>query len=218
MQASGFHSVRMRLPGRYGARRVARPLVVIGGMLALVSSLGSVHASLHKCIDMHGNVGYTDTFCLGQTPRDGSAQSNAPAKLTAKQIQAMMAASDQAARRLDVDAMMGFFADDAQIEIVTRRGKRTGRRTLHKRELAAIAKRHRDDYSGYTLRREDMLIDITPSGTQAEVRSTLIESWREGAQTVTMTTEAQNLIELRDGKPQIVYAYTITNPGAIRRR
>ena len=129
-----------------------------------------------------------------------------------------MAASDQATKRLDVDAMMRFFADDAQIEIVTRVGKRTGRRSLRKRELAAIAKRHRDDFAGYTLRRERMLIDITPSGTQAEVRSTLIESWREGVQTVTKTTEEQNLIELRDGKPQIVYAYTITNTGAIQRR
>jgi hypothetical protein len=218
MPLSAFHIVRIRCAGRGTA--VLRPVAVFGGVLVLASSLGSAHASAHKCLDVHGNVGYTDTFCLGQAPRNDAepVRDTATARLTTKQIQTMMAASDQATRRLDVDAMMRFFADDAQIEMVTRVGKRTGRRSLRKRELAAIAKRHRDDFAGYTLRRERMLIDITPSGTQAEVRSTLIESWREGAQTVTKTTEEQNLIELRDGKPQIVYAYTITNAGAVQRR
>jgi len=211
MRLGAFRSSRTRHAGLSSAIKTPQFVALLGGMLVLATPVASSCASLHKCLDAHGNVGYSDTFCAGQRPQDSLAPAQRTAILTSKQIQAMLAASDQATARLDVEKMMSFFSDDARIEIVVRKGNRTGRRTLRKRELAQMAKRHKDDTSGYSLRREGMLIDITPSGTQAEVRSTLIQTWRAGDHAVTMTSDEQHLIEVRDGKPQIVYAYTITN-------
>lgn len=68
------------------------------------------------------------------------------------------------------------------------------------------------------MRREKLAIDIASSGMQAETRSTVIEDWRQNGQPVTMTSEEQNLIELRDDKLQIVHSYVTTDGGPSERR
>lgn len=168
--------------------------------------------AMTKCVDAQGRVSYSDTLC---PTRVLQAQDDAGSgrKITKREVEAMIAASDQAQRRFDVDAMMSFFADDAQIEVVVRSGHRTGRRALRKPELAVIAKRHRDDFTDYKFQRQNTLIEISPNGMQAEVRSTLIETWRSGGQMVTMTSEEQDLLELRNGKLRVVQAYSITDGG-----
>src|SRR4249919_3608733 len=131
---------------------------------------------------------------------------------------AMIAASDDATRRMDVDKIMSYYAEDATIELVIRVGRRTGRQFMRKKELAAIARRHKDDVKEYHMRRENLAIDVTSTGTQAEMRSTVIEDWRDNGRPVTMTSEEQHLIEMRDGKLQIVHSHVISDGGPKERR
>jgi len=204
-------------------RRVAARLSGMGtataGMVLLILTHVPADASLHKCVDADGKTTYSDALCPGSrhSERPGAAPDSSR-RISSKQIEAMIAASDEAARRMDLDQIMSYYAEDATIEMVTRVGHRTGRQFMRKKELAAIAKRHKDDVTEYRMRREKVIIDIAPTGTQAEARSMLIEDWRQNGQPLTMTSEEQNLIELRDGKLQIVHSYVITDGGPKERR
>jgi len=147
-------------------------------------------ASLHKCIDAEGKITYSDALCPGsrRSERPPATTDNART-ISSEQIKAMIAASDEATRRMDLDKIMSYYAEDATIEMVTRVGHRTGRQFMRKKEMAAIAKRHKDDVTEYHMRREKLFIDIASSGMQAETRSTVIEDWRQNGQPVTMTSE-----------------------------
>ena len=176
-------------------------------------------ASVHKCIDAEGKITYSDALCPSsrRSERPPATTDNART-ISSEQIKAMIAASDEATRRMDLDKIMSYYAEDATIEMVTRVGHRTGRQFMRNKEMAAIAKRHKDDVTEYHMRCEKLFIDIASSGMQAETRSTVIEDWRQNGQPVIMTSEEQNLIELRDGKLQIVHSYVITDGGPRERR
>jgi ketosteroid isomerase-like protein len=191
----------------------------IVGAALLIFTQPPADASLHKCIDAGGKITYSDALCPGSrhSERPPPTTDNAR-RITSEQIKAMIAASDEATRRMDLDKIMSYYAEDATIEMVTRVGHRTGRQFMRKKELAAIAKRHKDDVTEYHMRREKLAIDIASSGMQAETRSTVIEDWRQNGQSVTMTSEEQNLIELRDGRLQIVHSYVISDGGPRERR
>jgi ketosteroid isomerase-like protein len=179
----------------------------------------SAEASLHKCVDGQGQITYSDTLCPGtRNSQRPPAGSYGPRRISTDQIKAMIAASDDATRRMDVDKIMSYYAEDATIELVTRVGHRTGRQFMRKKELAAIAKRHKDDVKEYRMRRENLAIDVTSTGTQAEMRSTVIEDRRDNGRPLTMNSEEQKLIELRDGKLQIVHSYVISDGGPKERR
>jgi hypothetical protein len=190
---------------------------LIGAALMLVA--GPADASLHKCVDAQGKITYSDTLCPGSRNSERPPVStDSPRRISIDQIKAMIAASDDATRHMDIDKVMSYYAEDATIEAVTRIGHRTGRQYMRKKELTAIAKRHKDDYKEYRMHRESLSIDVAPTGTQAETRSVVVEEWRDNGQPVTMTSEEQNLIELRDGKPLIVHSYVITEGGPKERR
>ena len=203
-------------------RNAIRPrpaYLTIAGVALMIFMDTSAEASLHKCVDGKGQITYSDTLCPetrnSQRPPVGS---DSPRRISTDQVKAMIAASDDATRRMDVDKIMSYYAEDATIELVTRVGHRTGRQFMRKKELAAIAKRHKDDVKEYRMRRENLAIEVTSTGTQAEMRSTVIEDWRDNGRPLTMTSEEQNLIELRDGKLLIVHSYVISDSGPKDRR
>lgn len=204
---------------RRNAIRPRRAHTAIAGAALMILMGASAEASLHKCVDAQGKITYSDTLCPetrnSQRPPAGS---DSPRRISTDQIKAMIAASDDATRRMDVDKIMSYYAEDATIEFVIRVGHRTGRQFMRKKELAAIARRHKDDVKEYHMRRENLAIDVASTGTQAEMRSTVIEDWRDNGRPVTMTSEEQNLIEMRDGKLQIVHSYVISDGGPKERR
>jgi hypothetical protein len=203
----------------HNAIRPRPAYLTIAGVALMIFMDASAEASLHKCVDGQGQITYSDTLCPetrnSQRPPAGS---DSPRRISTDQVKAMIAASDDATRRMDVDKIMSYYAEDATIELVTRVGHRTGRQFMRKKELAAIAKRHKDDVKEYRMRRENLAIDVTSTGTQAEMRSTVIEDWRDNGRPLTMTSEEQNLIELVDGKLQIVHSYVISDGGPKERR
>ena len=171
-------------------------------------------ASLYKCQDGHGQIAYSDKPCGAQAfvdshnGADAQARSGPPlGNITRKQLEQMLAGYDAAARRLDVDAMLPFLADEVKIEMVARNPDGTARRVLRKAEFVKRMRVHAGDISGYSLRRENLQFSIAPSGAQAEISSTLIENWREGGQPVSASSEEQYLVETREGRLQFIAIY-----------
>ena len=99
---------------------------------------------------------------------------------------------------------MSYYAEDATVEVVVRLAHRTGRQTFRKRDLYEMAKRHKAEWSEYNARRENVAVEIAPSGAQAEIRSKLVESWAQNGKRFTMASEEQHLLELREGGLLIV--------------
>jgi len=164
-----------------------------------------------KCIDAKGKVMYSDTICpearqAGRT----TAAIESPRRITRERVESLIAASDDAGRRKDIDKIMSYYAEDATVEIVVRLGHRTGRQTFRKRDLYEMAKRHKAEWSEYNARRENVAIDIAPSGAQAEIRSKLVESWAQNGKRFTVASQEQQLLELREGSLQIVRSNVIT--------
>jgi hypothetical protein len=181
-------------------------------LAALVSMLiaAGVNARPHKCIDAQGKVTYSDTLCPETRGADPVALAS-PQRITVKQVEAMVAAAEAAARRKDYDKLMSFYSDDAIVEIVVRIGHRTGRKIMHKRELGEYLRRHRSDTSERNAQRGKMSIDIAANGMQAETREKVTENLVNDGKRVSVTYEEQNLIEMRDGKLQVTHGYLITD-------
>src|SRR4051812_31901663 len=114
-----------------GARRNAiharSALIAMAGVGLLIAIAGSVEASLHKCVDAQGKLTYSDTLCpeTRNSQRPPTA-ADSPGRISREQIKAMIAASDDASRSMDVDRIMSYYAPDATIELVIRAGHRTG--------------------------------------------------------------------------------------------
>jgi ketosteroid isomerase-like protein len=193
--------------------RLWRTLVPCSIALTLMLGASTGHARPHKCIDAQGKVTYSDTLCPATRNSERPVALDSTQRISVQQIEAMMSAADDAARRKDFDKLMSFYADDAVVEFVVRMGHRTGRRALRKRELFEHAKQHTADVGEHSARRDKMSIDIAPNGTHAEIRSKVIENWQKNGRRMTMTYDEQNLIELRDGKLQVIKAYVISEGG-----
>ena len=180
-------------------------------MIWLVLLAVPADARPQKCIDAQGKVMYSDTICpearqAGRT----TAAIESPRRITRERVESLIAASDDAGRRKDIDKIMSYYAEDATVEIVVRLGHRTGRQTFRKRDLYEMAKRHKAEWSEYNARRENVAIDIAPSGAQAEIRTKLVESWAQNGKRFTVASEEQQLLELREGSLQIVRSNVIT--------
>jgi ketosteroid isomerase-like protein len=176
-------------------------------------SASTAQARPHKCIDAQGKVTYSDTLCPATRGSERPVALDSTQRISVQQIEAMISAADDAARRKDYDKLMSYYADDAVIEFVVRMGHRTGRRALRKRELFEYARQHTAEVGEHNARRDKMSIDIAPNGTHAEIRSKVTENFQKNGQRMTMTYEEQNLIELRDGKLQVIKAYVISEGG-----
>jgi Domain of unknown function (DUF4124) len=191
--------------------------------LVLAAASQVAVAGLYKCRNANGTVIYADAPCsfeaaASSTARneDGGASSPPPAGgLTEKQVRALMTEYDNAARRLDADAMLGLLSDDARVEIYVRRAGATGRRTFRKNEYAKFMRDALSGVSGYASRRENLHIALAPTGMQAEVNSRISEDWRQAGQALTRVSDEQYLIELRDGKPRVVWVH-VTSTGEPR--
>jgi ketosteroid isomerase-like protein len=193
--------------------RLSRTIFPCSVALALMVGASTAQARPHKCIDAQGKVTYSDTLCPATRNSERPAALDSTQRISVQQIEAMMSAADDAARRKDFEKLMSFYADDAVVEFVVRMGHRTGRRALRKRELFEYAKQHTTDVGEHSARRDKMSIDIAPNGTHAEIRSKVTENWQKNGQRMTMTYDEQNLLELRDGKLQVIKAYVISEGG-----
>jgi ketosteroid isomerase-like protein len=193
--------------------RLSRTIVPCSIALSFMLGASIGHARPHKCIDAQGKVTYSDTLCPATRNSERPVALDSTQRISVQQIEAMMSAADDAARRKDYDKLMGFYADDAVVEFVVRMGHRTGRRALRKRELFEYAKQHTADVGEHKARRDKVSIDIAPSGTHAEIRSKVTENWQKNGQQMTMTYDEQDLIELREGKLQVIKAYVISEGG-----
>ena len=192
--------------------------------LVLAALSHTAFGGLYKCKSAQGKVLYSDTPCSIQaaaSPAEDRANAGSrpgpgdAGTLTEKHIRALMTEYDKAAKRLDANAMLGLLSDDAMIEIYVRRAGATGRRTFRKYEYAKFLRDSLDDISDYASRRESMHIALVPSGMQAEVNSRINADWRQAGQMLTMASDEQYLIELRDGKPRFVWVH-VTSTGEPR--
>lgn len=200
----------------------SRPAVALAHLTCLFLTLAVGFAShaaspgFFKCKNAQGKVIYSDTPCstqfaagsgegasgAGSRPRSGDAGA-----LTEKQIRAMLLEYDHAMQRLDADAVLGLMSDDARVEVYLRRGGATGRRSFRKNEYAKFMRDSLRDISEYTSRRESLHVAVSPNGMQGEVNSRISEDWRQAGQALTMASDEQYLVELREGKPKFVWVH-----------
>jgi ketosteroid isomerase-like protein len=200
-------------PAVRSAAASLRRVVPLSTALVLLFVSSGADARPHKCIDPQGRVTYSDTLCPETRNSERAVALGSPQRISVQQVEAMIAAADEAARRKDYDKLMTYYADDAVVEFVVRVGHRTGRQSLRKRELFEYARRHAEEMNGSTTRRDKVSIDIAPNGTQAEVRTKVTENFSKNGQRLMMTYEEQSLLELRDGRLQVIHAYVITDGG-----
>jgi hypothetical protein len=173
-------------------------------------------SGLYKCQKAQGQIVYSDKPCGAQAFVDSHSRADSQPEvgpplgnITRTQLEQMLMAYDAAARRLDVDGMLPFLAEELTIEMVARTPDGMVRHVMRKLEFGKRMRIRAGDISDYSSRRENLLFSITPSGAQAEISSTLIENWRQSGQALNMTSDQQYLVELRDGKLQFIAMYQI---------
>jgi hypothetical protein len=188
----------------------------VGSIQALSASAQAGDSGLYKCQNAQGQIAYSDKPCGAQAFVDSHSRAGAQPEagpplgnITRAQLEQMLAAYDTAARRMDVDAVLPFLAEELTIEMVARTPDGMSRRVMRKAEFAKRMRIRAGDISDYSSHRENLQFSITPSGAQAEISSTLVENWRQNGQALNMISDEQYLVELRDGKLQFIAMYQI---------
>jgi hypothetical protein len=154
----------------------------------------------YKCIDA-GMVVYSDAPCVSATAAIPSEQLGAGLKR--EQVLQLLESFDRTAGRRDWNALAGLIAEDAVIQI-QRSPSRGGRSAIGKAEYRRLLNETGSKMRDYSLRRENVEIEIHPDGYRAQVDSKLTRFWLDPGGALMVTSEESWVVEPRGGKPRIV--------------
>jgi hypothetical protein len=181
-------------------------LVVLSALLAHGGALAARTANRkapppapqepYKCIDA-GRVIYSDAPCVSST---GSV---AGGSLSRAQVAGLLASFDRSAGRMDWNGLAGLIADDAVIQI-QRSPSRGGRSAVGKAEFRRLLNESGGRKRNYSLRRENVQIELHPDGYRAQIDSKLTQFWLDPGGALMVTSEETWVVEPRGGRPRIV--------------
>jgi hypothetical protein len=150
----------------------------------------------YKCIDA-GRVVYSDAPCVS------SIGEVAGGSLSRAQVLGLLDSFDRSAGRRDWNGLAGLIADDAVIQI-QRSPARGGRSSVGKAEFRRLLNESGSDKRNYSLRRENVQIELHPDGYRAQVDSKLTQFWLDPGGALMVTSEETWVVEPRGGQPRIV--------------
>jgi Domain of unknown function (DUF4124) len=164
--------------------------------------------ALYKCFDSSGKVTYSDSPCPVQAPptrRDNPKG----ARLTEKQVLAMLQVVDKAAMRMDVDGALSYMAEDVVIDLKMRTSRGAGHGTIGKRDYRRLWLESKDKIRNYRIRRDSVRVTINVEGTSADVSSNITETWDDPGGPMMLSASEDSIIELRAGKPRVRWIYYV---------
>jgi len=154
----------------------------------------------YKCIDA-GMVVYSDAPCVSATAAIPSGQLGA--SLKREQVLQLLESFDRTAERRDWNGLAGLIAEDAVIQI-QRSPSRGGRSAIGKAEYRRLLNESGAKMRDYSLRRENVEIEIHPDGYRAQVDSKLTQFWIDPGGALMVTSQETWVVEPRGGRPRIV--------------
>ena len=154
----------------------------------------------YKCIDA-GMVVYSDAPCVSATAAIPGQQLGGDLKR--EQVQQFLESFDRTAGRRDWNAVADLIADDAVIQI-QRSPSRGGRSAIGKAEYRRLLTESGSKRRDYSLRRENVEIEMHPDGFRAQVESKLTQFWLDPGGALMITSQESWVIEPRGGRPRIV--------------
>jgi hypothetical protein len=208
MPGSTTHSPASRAAAHMGSSPPALSslALLVATLLGLQTQLA--FAGMYKCFDSSGNVTYTDGPCLapessGAPAANAGSRDAKGGKITKEQVLAMLQASDRAAMRMDIDAILSYMTDDVVIELTTRTRRGPGRGTIGKREFRRRWMEGKEKIRNYRIQRDNIRITINPDERSADVSSTTTEYWNDPGGPMMMVSEENSVVELRGGRPKV---------------
>jgi hypothetical protein len=154
----------------------------------------------YKCIDA-GMVVYSDAPCVSAT--GGAPGGQAGASLSRGQVLQLLESFDRSAGRMDWSGLAGLIADDAVIQI-QRSPSRGGRTSVGKAEFRRLLNESGGKMRNYSLRRENVQVEMHPDGYRAQIDSKLTRFWLDPGGALMVTSEETWVVEPRGGRPRIV--------------
>ncbi len=154
----------------------------------------------YKCIDA-GLVVYSDAPCVSATAAIPGQQLGADLKR--EQVLQLLESFDRTAGRRDWNALVDLIAEDAVIQI-QRSPSRGGRSTIGKAEYRRLLNESGSKRRDYSLRRENVEIEMHPDGYRAQVDSKLTQLWLDPGGALMVTSEETWIVEPRSGRLRIV--------------
>jgi hypothetical protein len=199
------------------------------GYLPMAAFLFGLHpvpalAALYSCADASGRIILRDTPCKrsetsrepgrsARTSKPASAQgqpAQTPGKLTQAHVQELVDGMAAALTRRDMNAMLGYLARDAVVEIEYRLPQGLQFKSFNKEEYAAHLLDGTEFASAPDYRRENTQIFLDPSAHYAELTTALRQTIRVQGEPVPGLTRSKAMVELRDGRAQIVLLRAVT--------
>jgi hypothetical protein len=154
----------------------------------------------YKCVDA-GMVVYSDAPCVSGTASIPGDQLGAALKRD--DVANLVNAFDRNAGRRDWNGLAGLIAEDAVIQI-QKSPSRGGRSTIGKAEFRRLLNESGAKRRDYSLRRENLEIEMHPDGYRAQVDSKLTQLWIDPGGAVMVTSQESWVIEPRAGRARIV--------------
>ena len=154
----------------------------------------------YKCIDA-GMVVYSDAPCVSATAAIPGQQVGADLKR--EQVQRLLESFDRTAGRRDWSGLSDLIAEDAVIQI-QRSPSRGGRSAIGKAEYRRLLNENGNKRRDYSLRRENVEIEMHPGGYRAQVDSKLTQSWLDPGGALMVTSQETWVVEPRGGRLRIV--------------
>jgi len=153
----------------------------------------------YKCVDA-GVVVYSDAPCVSAT---ASIPGQVGGDLKREQVQHFLESFDRTAGRADWNGVADLIADDAVIQI-QRSPSRGGRTSIGKAEYRRLLNESGAKRRDYSLRRENVEIQMHPDGFRSQVDSKLTQLWLDPGGALMITSQETWVIEPRGGRPRIV--------------
>ncbi len=154
----------------------------------------------YKCVDA-GMVVYSDAPCVSATAAIPGQQLGADLKR--EQVQQLLDSFDRTAGRRDWNGVSDLIAEDAVIQI-QRSPSRGGRSAIGKAEFRRLLNENGAKRRDYSLRRENVGIELHPDGYRAQVESKLTQFWLDPGGALMITSQETWVVEPRGGRPRII--------------
>jgi hypothetical protein len=158
------------------------------------------HTEPYKCIDA-GMVVYSDAPCTSAT--GGTSADLAGVRLTREQVVHLVDSFDRSAGHQDWNALAGYVADDAVIQI-QRSPSRGGHSAMGKAEYRRLLSENSHKMRNYALHRENVQVEVHPDGYRAQVDSKLTQYWLDPGGALMVTSQETWVVEPRGGRLRIV--------------
>jgi hypothetical protein len=203
-----------------------RPLT---GCLPIVAFLLGLHPApalpaIYSCADASGRTILRDMPCKPSETSRGpgrAARTAKPApapgeatqtlgKLTEAQVQELADGIEAAMTRRDMNALLGYLARDAVVEVEYRLPQGLQFKRFNKEEYATHLHDGSEFASAPDYRRENTRMLLAPNARYAELTTALRQTIRVEGKPLPGVTRSKAMVELRDGHAQIILLRTVT--------